>query len=176
MHPLIETERLFIRQLDLSDAPFMLELVNTPAWLRYIGDRQLHTIEDAERYLANGVMESYAENGYGGWLVVLKESGLPVGMCGLFRRAYLPAPDLGFAFLPGHSGKGYAYEAATATLRYVKQQYSYLESLYAITIPDNSRSIRLLEKCRFRYLSLMKPPGEDTDVKLFLLNLRDQLP
>jgi RimJ/RimL family protein N-acetyltransferase len=176
MHPLIETERLFIRQLDLSDASFMLELVNTPAWLQYIGDRNLHTIEDAERYLANGVLKSYADNGFGGWLVVLKESGQSVGMCGLFQRAYLPAPDLGFAFLPGHAGKGYAYEAATATLTYIKQQFTYLDTLYAITIPENSRSVRLLEKCQFKCISTLKPPGEDTDVKLFMLNMRNQLP
>jgi len=176
MHHLIETERLFIRQLDLSDATFMLELVNTPAWLQYIGDRNLHSIEDAERYLTNGVLKSYADNGFGGWLVVLKESGLSVGMCGLFQRAYLPAPDLGFAFLPDQAGKGYAYEAATATLAYIKQQFNYLDTLYAITIPENSRSVRLLEKCHFKCISTLKPPGEDTDLKLFMLNMRNQLP
>lgn len=175
MDPLFETERLFIRQLDLSDAAFMLELVNTPAWLQYIGNRNVHTIEDAERYLANGVLKSYAENGYGGWLIVLKESGQSVGVCGLFQRAYLPAPDLGFAFLPDHAGKGYAYEAATATLAYVKQQFTYLDTLYAITIPENSRSVRLLEKCHFQCISTLKPPGENDDVKLFMLHMRNQL-
>lgn len=176
MNSLIETQRLFVRQLDLSDAAFMLELVNTPAWLQYIGDRNVYSIEDAERYLANGVLKSYADNGYGGWLVVLKESGQAVGMCGLFQRAYLPAPDLGFAFLPDHEGKGYAYEAATATLEYIKQQFTYLDTLYAITIPENGRSVRLLEKCHFKCTSILKPPGENKDVKLFMLNMRDQLP
>ena len=172
---LIETERLFIRQFDLEDAAFMLELVNTPAWLQYIGDRNVHTIEDAEHYIANGAVKSYAENGYGGWLIGLKENGLPAGMCGLFQRAWLPAPDFGFAFLPDHAGKGYAYEAAMAALDHIKQQYPHLDKLYAITIPENSRSIRLLEKCQFKCISTLQPPAESGDVKVFILQLHDQL-
>lgn len=173
MNPLIETERLLIRRFDLSDAAFMLQLVNTPTWLQYIGDRNVHTIEDARRYLANGVLKSYEDNGYGGWLVALKESGRPVGMCGLFQRAYLPAPDLGFAFLPDHAGKGYGYEAATAALSYIQQQFGQLEKVYAITLPDNTPSIRLLEKCNFRTITTMQPPGGSEDLKVFLLHLRN---
>jgi RimJ/RimL family protein N-acetyltransferase len=171
--PLIETERLIIRQFNLSDAAFMLQLINSPTWLQYIGDRNVHTIEEARGYLTNGVMKSYDENGYGGWLVALKDTGQPVGMCGLFQRAYLPAPDLGFAFLPEHAGKGYAYEAASAALSYIQQQFGQLEKLYAITLPENSRSIRLLEKCNFKSISALKPPGENDDVKVFLLSLRN---
>lgn len=173
---LFETERLFIRQFDISDAAFMLELVNTPAWLQYIGDRKVHNIEAAESYIANGSLKSYAENGYGGWLVGLKENGLPAGMCGLFQRAWLPAPDFGFAFLPEHAGKGYAYEAAIAALDHIKQQYPHLDRLYAITIPGNSRSIRLLEKCQFKCISTLQPPAESDDVKVFIRQLQDQLP
>src|SRR5688500_10193973 len=100
---MILSHRLILRQLELSDAPFIITLLNTPGWLQYIGDRYVKTIEDAEGYITNGPAKSYRDNGFGLLLVVERESGIPVGTCGLLKRKNLDHPDLGFAFLPEYT-------------------------------------------------------------------------
>ena len=110
----LETDRLTIRQLTLADAPFIVELVNTPGWLRFIGERNIKTSEQAENYLKNGPMASYAQNGFGLYGVELKSEKTPIGMCGLIKRETLPDPDIGFAILPEFTGSGFAFEAATS--------------------------------------------------------------
>jgi len=153
--PLIETERLFIQPFTLNDAAFIVELVNTPSWLAYIGNRNITNLDDARNYLISGPLKSYAELGFGAWMVIHKETKQPLGMCGLFKRPYLEQPDLGFAFLPQHEGRGYANEAVQATLRYAQQHN--INSLSAIVRPDNARSIRLLEKNGFVWQQKIKP-------------------
>ena len=143
-----ETTRLTIRHFNLDDAPFIVELVNDPAWLRFIGDRGVRTIEDAAGYLTKGPFASYAKHGFGLFLVARREDGIPLGMCGLLKRDVLPAVDLGFAYLPRFGGCGYALEAATATVAYARDVHG-LKRLLAITSPDNDRSIRLLGKLGF---------------------------
>jgi RimJ/RimL family protein N-acetyltransferase len=140
----IQTDRLNLRKLTLDDAGFIVQLVNSPGWLEFIGDRNIKTLEAAEEYLTTGPVKSYQENGFGLWMVELK-SGEPIGMCGLLKRDTLEHPDIGFAFMPEYMGKGYAYEAAAATIAYAKEQLN-LSEIAAITIPGNVRSIKLLEK------------------------------
>ena len=111
---MITTERLLLRQIDNADAPFILTLLNTPGWLQDIGDRHVKSLEAAGQYITNGPQKSYGEHGFGLLLVLEQELGLPVGMCGLLKRDSLSFPDLGFAFLPEYTGKGYARAAAAA--------------------------------------------------------------
>ena len=96
---ILSTEQLVLREFKLDDAPFILELVNSPKWIEFIGDRKIKTIEEAQGYLTTGPLKSYKENGYGLWLVELKENKQAVGMCGLIKRDYLECADIGFAFL-----------------------------------------------------------------------------
>ena len=145
MSIIVATERLELRQLTLEDAPFILELVNDPSWLRFIGDRGIRTLEQAEAYLQNGPMASYAANGFGLYLVQRKSDGARLGMCGLLKRPSLPHPDIGFAYLPQFTGQGYGFEAATAVLHYARHQLN-LFPILAIVKPDNRPSIKLLEK------------------------------
>src|SRR5215216_2840177 len=98
----IETERLILRRLTLDDARFILTLLNEPSFLRYIGDKKVRNLEDARQYMLNGPVASYEQNGFGLYLVELKESHTPIGMCGLVKREELPDPDIGFAFLPDY--------------------------------------------------------------------------
>ncbi|MBS0028114.1 GNAT family N-acetyltransferase [Chitinophaga sp. 22321] len=170
MKVLFETPRLQLRTFASSDDTFILELLNTPSWLQYIGDRQIKTLADAQRYILNNLLRLYAEQGYGAWVVVLKDTGKPIGICGLFKRKYLEQPDLGFAFLPEAEGQGYGYEAATGTLAYTKQQLE-LPRLFAITQPDNHRSVRLLERSGFTLQGTIQPPGELTELMLFNIEL-----
>jgi RimJ/RimL family protein N-acetyltransferase len=118
----LETERLILRQLTIDDAEFICEQVNDPSWLRYIGDKGVRHLDDARQYILNGPVESYERNGFGLYLVGLKASGTPMGMCGLVKRATLPEPDIGFAFRPDYWSKGYAFESAAAVMSYAKEK------------------------------------------------------
>lgn len=144
MSTIAATERLELVHLTVEDAPFILELVNDPAWLRFIGDRGVHTLAQAVVYLQNGPLASYAANGYGLYLVRRKVDGASLGMCGLLKRPSLPHPDIGFAYLPQFTGQGYGFEAATAVLHHARQLN--LSPILAIVKPDNVSSINLLEK------------------------------
>jgi RimJ/RimL family protein N-acetyltransferase/protein tyrosine phosphatase (PTP) superfamily phosphohydrolase (DUF442 family) len=162
----LETARLRLRHLVADDAPFILRLVNEPSWLQYIGDRGVRNLDDARRYIEQGPRQMYAQHGFGLFLVERRDDGLPVGMCGLLRRDTLPDVDIGFALLPEHWKRGYAHEAAAATLRYAREVHG-LERVVAITKPDNVASGRLLEKLGMKYERLIRLPGSDEDVRLF---------
>ncbi len=146
----LETERLRLRRLSAADAGFVFRLVNDPDWLRYIGDRGVRTVEDAERYIANGPVAMYAQHGFGLLAVETREDPMPIGICGLLKRETLPDVDIGFAFLPEFRGRGYALEAARATLAWARFGLE-LARVIAITAPDNVRSRTLLEKIGLRY-------------------------
>jgi len=141
----IETPRLLLEELVEADASFLVELLISPGFLAHIGDRGVRNREDALRYLADGPAASYAARGFGLWKVSLKSDGTPVGMCGLLKREQLAFADLGYAFLPGHQGRGYASEAGAAALDFgfrCKQ----LPRILAIVRPGNDSSRRVLAK------------------------------
>jgi RimJ/RimL family protein N-acetyltransferase len=144
----IETSRLKLRWLELTDVDFIYQLVNDPQWLRFIGDKQVADLDGARRYIEDGPRAMYRRFGFGLNRVALKDSDTPVGICGLLQRESLPQPDLGFAFLPGFRGQGYAREAADAIL-----QHAYLilrqTRVAAIVNPDNHSSTNLLNKLGF---------------------------
>ena len=148
----LETARLALRHLTAADAPFILELVNDPYWLRFIGDRGVRTIEDARGYIERGPITMYARLGFGLYLVALKDRGTPIGLCGLIKRDSLEDVDIGFAFLPAFRGHGYAHESACAVRDYAAEVLG-LERVVAITAPDNETSERLLERLGFAYES-----------------------
>jgi RimJ/RimL family protein N-acetyltransferase len=149
MKKILETERLVLREFDLGDTPFIIELLNSPGWLQYIGDRNVKTDDDAKRYLENGPMKSYADNGFGLSMVMLKDK-TSIGMCGIINRADLEHPDIGFAFLPEYIGKGYGLEIARATLDYAKNILK-LSVVLGITVPENQSSIKLLERIGLKH-------------------------
>lgn len=166
----IETERLILAELSKEDSPFILELLNTPSWIRYIGDRNIRTLQDATDYILNGPQKSYEENGFGLFLVKIKNEDLPIGICGLIKRDYLNNPDIGFAFLPQYEGKGYAEEAAKSTLLYAKEIHQ-INNVSAITIKENTRSIKLLEKIGMQFEKSIHEPLTQEELLLFTLNL-----
>ncbi|MDF2188996.1 GNAT family N-acetyltransferase [Paraflavitalea sp. CAU 1676] len=160
-----ETERLLVREFNTADSPFVLELLNEPAWLQFIGDKKVRTLDDAVQYIRNVPLKSYRDDGYGLWLVQRKSDQLAIGMCGLIKREALQYEDIGFAYLAAYNGMGYAYEAATAVLEYAKRQLQ-LKHILAITNKDNTRSIKLLEKLGLTYQRLITMPGEQTPIVL----------
>lgn len=166
MRIIAKTERLIIRHLEVADAAFALELVNTPGWLQNIGDRNVHNLEQAEQYLLNGPIKSYQVNGFGIWMLELKNDQTRVGMCGIIKRDGLDLPDLGYALLPAYQGKGYVTEAATAVLKYTKEVLQ-IPQILAITNLDNLPSIKVLEKQGFVFEKNYTLPGETTLLRLF---------
>jgi ribosomal-protein-alanine N-acetyltransferase len=164
--PAIETERLSLRPLTTDDAAFMLALLNEPSFIRNIGDRGVRTEAEARAYLVDGAIASYAKHGYGLYLVELRSTGEPIGICGLVKRDYLEHPDVGFAFLPGFWQKGYACESAAAVKAHALGVLG-VPRLLAITSPDNAGSIRVLQKIGLRFERMITPPGQDEEIRLF---------
>jgi RimJ/RimL family protein N-acetyltransferase len=165
----LETERLILRWLSADDAAFILELVNDPGWLQFIGDRGVRTLEDARGYILNGPVAMYQRVGFGLYMVELKHSATPIGMCGLIKRPNLDDVDIGFAFLPAFCGQGYAYEAASAIMTYAQDTIG-LKRVVAIVAPDNQRSITLLTKLGLNFVDLLRLSEEQPEVMLFAWN------
>lgn len=163
MKNVLQTERLTLRCLEEADATFMLALLNDPAWIRFIGDRGVRTIEAARAYLQERLIPPYTKLGFGLWMVEVREEGRPAGICGLVRRDTLPEVDLGFAFLPEFRRTGYGYESALAVRDYATGALG-LARLLAITSPANTDSIRLLERLGFSRERDMSWAGDEKDV------------
>ena len=163
---ILETERLLLRQFTTDDAQCIFELLNEPSWIQNIGDRNIRTMEDACSYIVNGPVASYAKNGFGLYLVTLKETNESIGMCGLIKRDSLEDVDIGYALLPKYWSKGYAVEAARATKAYAKDVIG-LKRIVAIVDPANEGSIRVLEKIGLRYEKMVRLSADDIELKLF---------
>jgi RimJ/RimL family protein N-acetyltransferase len=160
------TPRLRLRTVTLEDAPFYLELVTDPAFIAHIGDRGIRSVEEARRALAAGPMAMQQARGHSLYLVELKDSGRPIGMCGLIKRDTLTDVDIGYAFLPAFRGRGYAFEAGAAVLAYAPTIG--LTRVAAITSPDNAASNGLLRKLglRFCYFTHLGPDGGGSNLYL----------
>lgn len=163
---ILETDRLTLRQLTIHDTDFIINLLNSPGWLEFIGDRNVTSQEQAKDYLLNGPIKSYYENGFGLSLVELKYDKTNIGICGLLKREYLEHPDIGFAFLPEFIGKGYAFEIAKATLDYAKATLK-MACVMAITLPANKSSISLLERIGLSFVKNISAPGGTEVLMLF---------
>jgi [ribosomal protein S5]-alanine N-acetyltransferase len=166
MTNILETDRLILRWLTVEDDAFIFELVNDPLWLRFIGDRGVHTLDDARDYILKGPMAMYERVGFGLYLVEHRSDGVSLGICGLIKRDALDDVDIGFAFLPEFRAQGYAYESAAAVLAYGRSMLG-LKRIVAITSPDNDRSARLLEKLGFTFEKMIHLPNDSEAVKLF---------
>jgi RimJ/RimL family protein N-acetyltransferase len=165
----LDTQRLSLRELTPDDAQFILKLLNEPSFLRYIGDKKVRNLEDARQYILNGPVASYERNGFGLYLVELKESYTPIGMCGFLKREDLPDPDIGFAFLPEFWSKGFAFEAAAALLQDGRERLR-LQRILAITSLDNDASVKLLERLEFSFDRVITLAAGREQVKLFTKN------
>jgi [ribosomal protein S5]-alanine N-acetyltransferase len=167
----LDTARLVLRRLELSDDAFILRLLNEPSWLRFIGDKNVRDLDGARRYLREGPLDMYERCGFGLFRVELKAGGEPIGMCGLLKRDTLVDVDVGYALLPPFWGQGYAYESVAAVLAYGHRNLG-LQRIVAITSPDNDSSIRVLDKAGMKFERLLEfSPGDP--VKLFARDFAD---
>jgi len=161
----IETERLRLRRLRIGDARFIRRLVNDPAWIEYIGDRGVRTLDDARRYLREGLIAMHRRHGFGLDCVELRDGGVPIGICGLVKREALDDVDLGFAFLPEFRHSGYALESARAVMAYARTVLK-LPRIVAVTTPDNTASCRLLARLGFRREGVVRLGPDDEPLDL----------
>ena len=168
---ILETERLILREIVEGDGEFILDLLNQPSFIKYIGDRNVRTIEAAREYIESRFTESYKRFGFGMWAVELKETGAAIGICGFVKRDSLPDADIGFAFLPQFEKQGFAFESASAMMNYGRDVLG-LKRVLAITTQDNESSGKLLEKLGFKFENLIKMPTDDEELKLFSANMQ----
>lgn len=154
----LETERLSLHHLETADAEFMMRLLNEPGFIRFVADRGIRTTQGAEVYISEKMVPSYVKHGFGFYRVDEKESGAPIGICGLAKRDPLEEVDVGFAILDRYSGRGYAFEAAAATVDYGRKVLG-LKSIIGLTAEGNAVSKHLLEKLGMRCMGKTSLPG-----------------
>lgn len=167
---LLETPRLRLRRVSLEDAPFILDLLNEPSFLAFIGDKGVRDIAGAEQYIRQGPMASYERFGFGLYLVLLRDGDVPIGMCGILKRDALPDVDIGYAYRPAWWSQGYAFEAAEAVLAHGRADFG-LRRIVAILSPENEASKRLLTRLGFREEGLIELPADPRPTTLFSINL-----
>jgi RimJ/RimL family protein N-acetyltransferase len=166
---IVATPRLRLRTVDTDDADFYLELVNDPGFLEHIGDRGIRTREDAIQALLEGPIAMQEMRGHSLYVVELKETGEPVGMCGLIKRDTLDGVDIGYAYLQRHCGRGYAYEAGMAVLALAPALG--LPRVLAITSPNNLASNGLLRKMGMRFERFVYLVPGDAGKNLYSLDI-----
>ncbi len=165
----LETERLILCHPAPDDAEFMLSLLNTPGWLKFIGDRNVKTLKDAENYITEKIVKCYEEHGFCPYVVKLKNNNVPVGICGLIKRETLDDIDIGFALLPEHAGKGYAFESAAEVLSHAKINLGIIR-IVAITNEENTDSKKLLEKLGLKFEKTICFPNDKKPLLLYANN------
>ena len=163
---ILTTNRLIVRKLTLDDSPFFYELVNDTAWIKNIGDRNVQTLDDAEDYLKDRIIPSYANLGFGFYAVVEKQTNAITGISGFIKRDELQHVDVGFAFLPEYRGKGYAFESTNALMNYGKEVLGF-KTILGIANNDNQRSHLLLEKIGLKFKAYIQLNNEDQEISLF---------
>ena len=164
-----ETERLFLRPTSTEDAALILEMLNTPKWLKYIGDRNVRTLEEAHNYIKERILPQQERLGFGSFTIIRKMDDTKLGTCGLFDREGLEGIDLGYGLLPQHEGKGYAFEAATCLKQMAFEDFN-LEEIHAITVDENVASKGLLLKLGFTPKGTAKLPDDDAVLLLYSLS------
>ncbi len=160
---LIRTQRTIVDLITLEDAPFFVTLLNTPGWLRFIGDRGVACVDDAERYLENGILKSQCDNGFSYYLVKTLDLK-PFAISGFLKKPHLENPDFGFAQLPEYDGQGLAVEYSQAIIEYGVQTFGLMD-MDAEVSPGNERSINLLKKLGFRKVDAHS--GEARQVEVY---------
>ncbi|MEZ4688138.1 MAG: GNAT family N-acetyltransferase [Bacteroidia bacterium] len=167
---ILETERLLLRPTSEEDAPFLLELVNSPGWLEFIGDRKVYTEEEAREYIRKRILPQFERLGHSNFTVIRKSDQAKIGSCGLYDREGIEGVDIGFAFLPAYHGYGYAFESAQRVMAAGMEHFS-IKNIKAITVKNNLASQKLLEKLGLVYLRDTRIPGDDEVLMLYEIQI-----
>lgn len=172
MNIIAKGKRVYLRELNKEDAPFMYDLMNQKEWLAFIGDRGITSLDKAKAHIESGPMLSYQVNGFGLYLVVANGNNKPIGACGLLKRTYLDAPDLGFAISEGYYQQGFGYEAATLVLQ-AASTLTNTKLIYGSVNKANLGSCKLLKKLGFNLHSPAALQGLGSEAEDLLLYVKD---
>lgn len=162
-----ETERLFISEITLEDAPFIVELYNDKDYIHFIRDKNVRTIEDAKKNIQETFINIYRKQDFGYYKVSLKSDNTPIGTSGLMKRDGLDYVDIGFAYLKEYRGKGYAYEATKRILDFAIEELK-ISPIAAITTQENISSSNLLERMGFIHERNICIPNDPEELRLFM--------
>jgi len=165
----LKTERLHLRWLVPGDEAILLAVWNDPAFIQNVGDRGVRTMQEASEAMEKGPLKLYSDHGYGPYRVALADSDEAIGICGLFKRDNLDDPDIGFAILPDHCGKGYAFEAADIVSTHAREGLG-LKRMTAIVSQRNNTSIGLIEKLGLTFERMLLMPGDDEEICLYSID------
>jgi RimJ/RimL family protein N-acetyltransferase len=163
---ILKTERLHIAKADRDDADFIFQLLNSATWLKFIGDKGVKTKKQALTYIDDSLIGSYEKNGFGLYKICLKPTLSPIGLCGFLQRDYLDHPDIGFALLQEFEGQGLMLEACNALMNHAESALK-LECVFAIVLPTNGKSCRLLEKIGLQNVGTITPKTGSQEMLLF---------
>lgn len=161
-----ETERLLLKPTSKDDAEFILRLFNTPKWLKYIGDRNVNTVEEARLYIKMRMIPQMERLGFSNYTILRKSDEEKIGICGLYDRAGLDGLDIGFALLPEFESNGYAFEATSKLKQVAFDEFDIIE-IQAITSQDNISSQKLIEKLGLEFIGLVRLPNDTEDLFLY---------
>ncbi len=158
----IETERLFIRELEPADAEGMFAMDSDPEVHRYVGNTPVEQIGQT-REVIDFIRAQYLEFGIGRWAIIEKSSGDFAGWIGHKRamettNGHSGYVDFGYRLAHRFWGRGYATEAGHAVLHYGIETLG-LTDIFATTDVDNTASRRVLEKLGFTFVELFKWEG-----------------
>ena len=159
----LETEQLILQPVKMEDAEFILELYNSPNFIKFIGDRNLRTVEDAETYIKEKFLPHVEKHGFGSYVIVTKSDTKKIGNVGIYVRDGLDAPDIGFSFLPEFEGKGYGFEASKKLMEIAFSEFG-LKKISAITTKENIASQKLIEKLGLKFQSIVQLPDDPEDL------------
>jgi len=162
---IVETERLRLRELHEPDAPFILELLNEPSWIRFIGNKTVHDLDGARAYIER-TRKSYEANGFGLWMVEKRDEGTPLGLCGLLKRDTLEDVDIGFALREAHQRRGYGMESSRAVMALARSRFG-LKRVVAIVSKENEPSAALLERLGFAFERMIPWAATGEELRLF---------
>ncbi|AZA47819.1 N-acetyltransferase [Chryseobacterium carnipullorum] len=161
-----ETERLMIQKISVDDKEFVFELYNRPKFIKYIGDRGINTISDAENYIKNRFLPQFDRLGFGNYLILTKDKGEKIGAVGIFEREGLDVVDIGFSLLDEFEGKGYAFEAAQK-VKSIGMDIFGLHKISAITTKDNFSSQNLIVKLGLSFKNYVTIPDDEEELMYY---------
>lgn len=150
MHVIIETERLILRRFESGEGQLIYTLNEDPEVTRYTGD-PVRDLAHANEVLDQVILPQYALYNHGRWAVHTKPGMEFIGWCGLKYRPERDEVDLGYRFIKSAWGKGYASEAAMASINYGFEKLG-LRRIVGRAMPGNIASLKVLEKCGMRYV------------------------
>ena len=165
-YKIFETERLIMKPTSQEDAEFILKLLNTPNWLKYIGDRNVRSIEDAKTYIQNKILPQLTRLGFSNYTLIRKSDSAKIGSCGLYDREGLEGIDIGFALLPEYEKQGYAFESASKLMEAAFRDFG-ITKINAITTKGNLFSQRLLEKLGLVFVKMTRIPNDEEKLLLY---------